>query len=317
MVTGTTFAPYFPFVLIAALLLGWRAAAVVMIGSAVVANFLFMEPRHTLFARPDDTLGAVFFVISSSLLIAVADTLRRTAMAVQRGVEREANLNADLRHLNSELQHRVKNILTVVQGLAAQTFRGAPAYDQVVRTFRGRLHALAEAQDVLTSGRWESCQLPDLALRALAPFNEHGALNIDGPICSLPEPACVPLVLALHELGTNAVKYGALSSLTGSVDLIWTSVETPNGSRQVVLKWAEKDGPKVAPPQATGLDRGCSRRNGASTMWRSISGPTAFNAGSFLTNRKGALRAAAYGPADERRSRPQPPVHPKEISLKI
>jgi len=253
VITGTTFVPYFPFVLLAAVFLGSRAAGVVMLVSAPVANFLFMEPRYTLFANAGDTLGAMFFVIASSLIIALTDSLRRTLRQVETGARREADLNVELQHLNSELQHRVKNMLTVVQGLAGQTFRGSPANDEAVRTFRGRLQALSEAQDVLTSGRSESCRLPDLALRALAPFNEQGALCIDGPPCTLPEEACVPLVLALHELGTNALKYGALSTRTGSVDLVWTTAETPSGKREVALAWTEKEGPVVAPPTRKGL----------------------------------------------------------------
>jgi two-component sensor histidine kinase len=253
IVSGAAFVAYYPFVLVASLLFGWRVAVIVVVTSAIVANFLFIAPRHELFAGQGDTLGAILFAVSSGLIIALADTLRRTMVELQAGLEREAELNAKLKHLNSELQHRGKNTLAVVQGLAVQTFRGSPANDQAVRTFRGRLHALAEAQDVLTSGRWESCELPDLALRALAPFNEHGALNIVGPTCTLPEPACVPLVLALHELGTNAVKYGALSSHAGSVDLVWTLAETPNGGREVVLNWTEVGGPKVAPPTRQGL----------------------------------------------------------------
>src|ERR1700758_2262752 len=68
IVTDTTFVTYFPFVLLAALLLGWRAAVVVMLVSAAAANFLFMAPRHALFAHAGDTLGAIFFCISSSLI---------------------------------------------------------------------------------------------------------------------------------------------------------------------------------------------------------------------------------------------------------
>jgi two-component sensor histidine kinase len=249
--TGTAFVAYYPFVLLAALLLGWRTAAIVMMGSAVVANFLFMEPRYVLFAGPSDTLGAAFYCISSSLIIAVADTLKRAVVEVQAGARREADLNAQLHHLNSELQHRVKNTLMVVQGLAVQTFRGTSA-EAELRTFRGRLQALAEAHDVLTSGRWEGCQLPDLAMRALAPFNGQGAVRIDGPACTLPEAACIPLVLALHELGTNAVKHGALSSLSGAVDVVW-SVVAAQGAQQVVLQWTETEGPKVEPPRRAGL----------------------------------------------------------------
>lgn len=253
-VTGTAFVAYYPFVLLAALLLGWRVAVVVMLASATVANFLFMEPRHQLFAELSDTLGAIFFLLSSSLIIALADTLRRTVAQVQVGLEREADLNARLEHRNSELQHRVKNILSIVQGLAIQTFRDTPSAHDAVRIFKGRLHALAEAQDVLTSGNWERCQLPALAVQALAAFNGEDAVKLSGPTCALPEEACVPLVLALHELGTNAVKYGALSTLSGSVDVVWTLRQSEDEERcEVVLDWTETDGPIVEPPTRQGL----------------------------------------------------------------
>ncbi|CAN7643870.1 hypothetical protein LJR219_005057 [Phenylobacterium sp. LjRoot219] len=78
-------------------------------------------------------------------------------------------------------------------------------------------------------------------------------MSVAGPTCTLPEAACVPLVLALHELGTNAVKYGALSSLTGSVNLAWTVVAADDGRHEVVLDWTEKDGPDVQPPTRRGL----------------------------------------------------------------
>lgn len=70
----------------------------------------------------------------------------------------------------------------------------------------------------------------------------------------------MPLVLALHELGTNAVKYGALSSLSGSVNVVWTSVETPGGGHEVVVEWTEAEGPTVAPPTRHGLGSRLLRR---------------------------------------------------------
>ncbi len=255
VITGTAFVTYYPFVLLAAIFIGWRGALGVALASALLANFLFMAPRYILFAHAGDTLGTTCFLISSSMIIAVVDTLRRTVIDMEAGRRREAVLNGELKHLNAELQHRVKNTLMVVQGLATQTFRGAAGSDEVVRTFRGRLHALAEAHDILTSGKWETCRFPDLAARALAPFNGDGAIALAGPTCQLPEHACVPLVLALHELGTNAVKYGALSSLEGGVEVRWdvrpATVDTPGS--QLVLDWIECGGPPVSPPTRKGL----------------------------------------------------------------
>jgi two-component sensor histidine kinase len=255
VITGTAFVTYYPFVLLAAIFIGWGGAMGVALASAMLANFLFMAPRYILFAHVGDTLGTTCFLVSSGMIVAVVDTLRRTVIDMEAGRQREVVLNGELKHLNAELQHRVKNTLMVVQGLATQTFRGAPGSDEVVRTFRGRLHALGEAHDILTSGKWETCRFPDLSARALAPFNGDGAITLTGPTCQLPEHACVPLVLALHELGTNSVKYGALSSLEGNVEVRWNvrraTADAPVSD--LVLDWIESGGPPVLPPTRKGL----------------------------------------------------------------
>lgn len=255
VISGTAYVTYYPFVLVAVLFIGWQGAAALTAAAAVLANFLFLHPRYVLFAGVDDTLATMFFIVASGLIIAVVDTLRRTVIDLEKATHREASLNAELRTLNDELQHRVKNSLSVVQALALHTFRGLPASDEAVRKFQGRLQALAQAQAVLTSGRWEHCRLPDLATRALAPFNGHGAVHCEGPSCSLPERACVPLVLALHELGTNALKYGSLSSLDGSVSVSWRvcPVEGDADVQQLVLDWIESGGPLVEIPTRRGL----------------------------------------------------------------
>ncbi len=242
VVSDTTFVAYSPFVLIAALLLTYRQAAAVTIGSAVVANFLFMEPRYTLLATPTDTFGTLLFIVSSALVVAVGQTLRRTVRALEEAREREA-------HLNRELQHRVKNTLAVVQGLASQTFRDVPDSRASLEKLHGRIGALADANEILRDGHWEECKLPELAIRALDPFNARGAISLRGPRCTLPEESCVPLVLAFHELGTNAVKYGALSSNDGLIALNWSMTATG----ELAIRWEERDGPAVHPPRRKGL----------------------------------------------------------------
>lgn len=247
VVSGTTFVAYYPFVLLSALFLGWRNAVWVTVASAVVANFLFMVPRYSFFHAFTDTFGAVLFIISSALIIGVADTLRRTLQDAHGARLREA-------HLNRELQHRVKNTLAVVQGLATQTFRDLPDAKSQLSIFQGRILALAEANEILRHGHWETCQLPELALRALEPFNSAGAIGLVGPACSLQEATCVPLVLALHELATNAVKYGALSTPQGLVEVHWAfeDNEQCDGSL-LTLEWVECGGPQVDPPTRRGL----------------------------------------------------------------
>lgn len=221
--------------------------------SAITANFLFMEPRFTFFATQSDTVGTLFFVIAASMIVAVGQTLRRAVRELEQSRTREA-------HLNRELQHRVKNTLAVVQGLATQTFRPLSGAGEPLDKLHGRIRALAEANEILRHGQWEECRLPELAVRALEPFNSKGAVELVGPECSLPEESCVPLVLALHELATNAVKYGALSTGNGAVRLSWKTLDDAAGETALHLKWQENGGPLVAQPIMRGLGSKLLRR---------------------------------------------------------
>ena len=244
VVSDTTFVAYYPFIVLSALLLSWRAAAAVTIASALVANFLFMEPRYVFFATATDTIGTFFFILCALLIVAVGQTLRRAVHELEAARTREA-------HLNRELQHRVKNTLAVVQGLAVQTFRDVPSANGSLDKLQGRIRALADANEILRDGRWEECRLPALAARALEPFNARGSITLCGPECSLPEASCVPLVLALHELATNAVKYGALSTPIGSVQLSW-EMANPDAT-ELKIRWRERGGPTVCEPTRRGL----------------------------------------------------------------
>lgn len=245
LVSGTTFVTYYPFILLAALLMAWPHAMMIAMASAIVANFLFMAPKYSLLATTSDTIGTFLFVACSTLIIVVGQTLRRAVHELEAARARES-------HLNRELQHRVKNTLAVVQGLVVQTFRDIPDAGAALDKLQGRVRALADANDILRDGRWEECRLPALAVRALEPFNSRGAFTLCGPECTLPEESCVPLVLALHELATNAVKYGALSTDTGAVELNW-DITGRDEDAELTLRWKERGGPPVAAPVKRGL----------------------------------------------------------------
>jgi two-component sensor histidine kinase len=150
--------------------------------------------------------------------------------------------------LNLELQHRVNNNLTVIQGLARLMLRHAQTPEGYYAAFSERLLAISEANQILSRRGWEIAVLPELAETALRPFRTKGQIVLDGPPCELPTRSCVPLVLALHELSTNAVKYGALSVPNGRVRVQWT-VE----AGRCRLTWREEDGPPVPPPTRQGL----------------------------------------------------------------
>ena len=149
-----------------------------------------------------------------------------------------------------ELNHRVKNTLVSVLSIASQTLRGAdPALRRVLEE---RLHALAAAHDVLTSERWEGAGLHEVLAGAIAPYGgEQGErFRMAGPPVRLLPRAALALSMAVHELATNAVKYGALSpgSAAGWVELAWSAAEG-----RLRLVWSEHGGPAVSAPSRRGF----------------------------------------------------------------
>ncbi|MBS0315431.1 MAG: PAS domain S-box protein [Proteobacteria bacterium] len=150
------------------------------------------------------------------------------------------------RLLIHELNHRVKNTLAIVQSLAHQTFGGG---DPALRTaFEARLVALADAHNLLTRENWESASLGDVIAAAAAPCDPGNRVEMTGPDLRVPPKVAVALALAIHELCTNAVKYGALSNNDGRISIEWSV----DGDR-FRLHWREAGGPAVAPPVRRGF----------------------------------------------------------------
>jgi PAS domain S-box-containing protein len=148
-----------------------------------------------------------------------------------------------------ELSHRVKNMLSIVQSVAIQTFKGA-APREAMKSFETRLNALAAAHDVLIAENWEAASIQEIIRKSglgCGAGSDH--IRTDGPDLRLNARAAVSLSLALHELCTNAVKYGALSTEGGAVDVSWKVME---GDR-LCLVWQEHGGPPVQAPQARGF----------------------------------------------------------------
>lgn len=155
--------------------------------------------------------------------------------------------------LVAELNHRVKNILAIVQSVAGQTLRSSGSLESFTDAFSGRLKALAIAHDILTQTRWIGIGLSELLAAVLAPYRSAGGtrVNLSGPAVLLPARAVVPLSMVLHEMTTNAVKYGALSSARGRIEITW---ELSGGTDpSVAMTWREHDGPTVKPPTTAGF----------------------------------------------------------------
>ena len=158
-----------------------------------------------------------------------------------------------LQLMNEELKHRVKNILTVVLAIASQSLRGGLAHLPEVETFRSRIGALAEVDDLLTSSTWASASVGDIVKRALAPYGRlQSQIQMSGPNLVVGSKQTMSLALAIHELATNSLKYGAFATKSGIVNITWT-ITSSNGRSTFHFTWQEKDGPPVKPPKKLGF----------------------------------------------------------------
>src|SRR5262245_24760671 len=154
--------------------------------------------------------------------------------------------------LLNESRHRIKNTLATVQAIAGQTLHHA--HPDELSAFLARLHALGEAHELLTSENWDQAPLRDVVLRALKPFatKQDQRFATEGPTVWVPANASLSLTLCLHELATNAVKYGALSNGTGQVRVSW-NVASGSDRSKLQLTWKETGGPPVKPPERNGF----------------------------------------------------------------
>jgi two-component sensor histidine kinase len=186
------------------------------------------------------------------MFCAVAETTARVLFERRQAAEAAQRLRAEnhLRLLVLELNHRVKNNLATVQAIAAQTLRGAESAADARESFTQRISALARAHDLLTREQWAGVDLDEVAHCVLDALIEgRDSIVIDGPHVRLDPKSALALSMAFHELGTNALKYGALSTTEGRVTMAWTV--DPDGALQ--LTWTESDGPRVSQPLRRGF----------------------------------------------------------------
>ena len=167
---------------------------------------------------------------------------------VARDVSERKRFEKHQQLLVGELNHRVKNTLAIVQSLAHQSFRADASPADAIRRFEGRLEALAAAHNLLTRKNWEAASVQEVVADATAPFCSEGRCEISGPDVLLPPQTAVSLALAIHELATNASKYGALSAGSGRVSISW---EVNDGTFSFL--WTERGGPPVAKPERRGF----------------------------------------------------------------
>lgn len=154
--------------------------------------------------------------------------------------------------MNRELSHRVKNALAIVQAMSHHTLRSSPTPAAFTAALEGRLRAMSISHNLLTLSEWEGADMRELIGEQLAPHMSSGAqVNLSGPALLLPPGTVTSLGLILHEMASNAEKYGALSKPEGVVTIEWSV--TPTAPNMLVLQWAEAGGPQIRKPEREGF----------------------------------------------------------------
>ncbi|HEY0647068.1 sensor histidine kinase [Phenylobacterium sp.] len=175
--------------------------------------------------------------------------------ALRAAVARQRQDQAHLRLLINELNHRVKNTLATVQSIVTQTLRSADVSTRTRDVLTSRIVALSKAHDVLTNEQWSGADLGEIAAQAAQPFRlglGEERIVMSGPRVRVLPKTAIAFALAVHELATNAVKYGALSGNEGRVDFSWRISGRGDG-RELTAVWREIDGPRVTSPTRAGF----------------------------------------------------------------
>jgi two-component sensor histidine kinase len=230
--------------------------------------------RNPALARLSEVLGNVTFVerpFHPGTLVSVArsalrgrrrqyeartrlEDLRQGEARLKAALDQEKRGAEHQRLLIDELNHRVKNTLATVQSISAQTLRTADTKEEAREALEMRLLALSRAHDILTRESWEGADLVEVISKSLEPYQVLGERRFDlqGPHVRVTPRMSLALAMALHELATNAVKYGALSNKTGAIEVSWM-VQNGAAPPRLSLRWTEAGGPLVASPRRRGF----------------------------------------------------------------
>lgn len=234
----------FPLVLLASLVAGQWGGWTCLVLCTVASWYLFIGDAFTFSFGPYEKGILIGTFLAGAFVIQITVMLRHSFGEI-------SELRTSEQLLARELQHRMKNTLTLVLSIARQTFRADRPRDAALADFENRLIALGAAQE-MTHGRSEPTSIADIVERSLLPFCGealHERLEIHGPHIVVGESMAVGLFLMFHELATNAAKYGALSAHGGRVSINWTR-EAPG---PLVLRWTERGGPTVERPTREGF----------------------------------------------------------------
>jgi two-component sensor histidine kinase len=241
------FVPLFPLILFATLFGGVWAGGACLIAGLIGAWYLFMGRPDTFELAPHELGGLVSALLAGGVMVALCVVLRQLIAETTAAAAHE--------HVVArEFAHRMRNTLTLVLAISRRTFTADRPLEAARRDFEDRVSALSAAHAALLDARGEDAPLQEVVTRTLAPFGYapgDGRFAIGGPAVRLPPEAATALALALHELSTNATKYGALSAPGGRVEFRWRL--TGRDRRDLRLSWRETGGPPVSQPERRGF----------------------------------------------------------------
>ena len=254
--SGPPLAFVFPAVLISTLQTGWLGGVVTLVAAELAAALLYIPQLQAASLgqmSAAERLTITFLV--SLILLAIASRYRVLARRAAEAEKAAASAReeafqesaARLQLLVHEVDHRANNLMSVIQGVVALSHAGSAA--ELKQVIEGRLHALAKAHKLMSEARWRGADLDRLVSEELTPFGLGSSqrITVQGDNIALNTAAAQGMALALHELATNAVKYGALSSADGELRVAWT-----REGGVLKLSWDEAGGPPVAKPSRRG-----------------------------------------------------------------
>ena len=236
------FITFFPAVFLAAYYLGRGPGLLVLVLSTLVG---------TAWIDPSGQSPITFYIASALLFLAVAGMIVFLVDALMMAHEKLRQQEQQLEMINRELKHRIKNLFAIADSVCQQTINAGGSAKEMSRAVSGRILAIASAQDLLSTTATEGAEMKEIVGKlasSLAPTPSR--IRVEGEPFRLPVDATTPFALILHELATNALKYGAWSKENGWVHVKWTAT-----SELLQFKWREHDGPALAPPVREGLGR--------------------------------------------------------------
>lgn len=235
---STVFAPYYSATLVAALVGGAESGTLAAGLGAITVYYLFVPEDWGLAPFRLEQLVSLILYGASSVVIIWAAQSYRGLMQRLRATETAREL------LNRELVHRIKNILANVQGIVGQTLVDQKTLRNAINA---RITALAATNDLLVKSNWHSASLREILIHEFEPYG-LSRFQLHGDDVDCPSAFATFLALVVHELTTNAVKYGALSKSDGRIDIAWADV-----SGRLTLEWIEDGGPEPTAPKREGF----------------------------------------------------------------